>query len=44
MVINTKLMHSLSFKGMEHVPKIFMSFDKVFVFRSDKHPHLDWSI
>ncbi len=31
-------------KGMEHVPNISMSFDKVFVFRSDKHPHFDWSI
>ncbi len=27
---------------MEHVPNLFMLFD-VFVFRSDKHPHLDWS-
>ncbi len=31
-------------KGMEHVPNIFISFDKYLFLEVIKHPHLDRSI
>ncbi len=40
-LINMYLSHL--FKGMEHIPNIFMSFDK-YLFLEVINPHLDWPI
>ncbi len=34
----------LYFNGMEHVPNIFMLFDKYLFLDWSIYPHLDWSI